>query len=286
MKYFANLYQKDITNLLKSLIPPSASYSYAESKNGQYKSDYIIYSSSFSYMNDVQHEFSQINRKISNNTKIVIIYFNFFWKPILNFASKIGIRRQDVREPNWMTNEDIKNILDLADFEEVKKGKRLLVPLELGIISTVINKYIGQLPIINNFCLIQYQVFKKKKSHNDVTVSVVIPARNEEENIKGVLKKIPKMGKKTEIIFVEGNSTDNTWNAIREEVQRNKTSHKATFYKQKGKGKADAVRLGFSKSSGDILMILDADLTVPPKDLPKFYRALINDQCEFANGSH
>ena len=81
------------------------------------------------------------------------------------------------------------------------------------------------------------------------------------------------MGSGTELIFVEGHSRDDTYTAIESEAAAH-PSTSSLLLRQTGIGKADAVRLGFAKATGDILMILDADLTVPPEDLPRFYEAL------------
>jgi glycosyltransferase involved in cell wall biosynthesis len=117
------------------------------------------------------------------------------------------------------------------------------------------------------------------------SVSVVIPARNESGNIENAILRLPKLGKHTEIIFIEGNSTDDTWLKIQEIATKYSNTHDIKIGQQGGKGKADAVRKGFGMATGDILMILDADLTVPPEDLPKFYDAIASGKGDFINGS-
>jgi glycosyltransferase involved in cell wall biosynthesis len=120
---------------------------------------------------------------------------------------------------------------------------------------------------------------------NNPSVSIVVAARNEEGNIKNILDRIPKMGPDDELIFVEGNSTDNTWNKILELSKEYSPKLNIKTAQQEGKGKGDAVRKGFSLASKEILMILDADLTVPPEDLPRFYNAIKDGKGEFINGS-
>jgi glycosyltransferase involved in cell wall biosynthesis len=117
-----------------------------------------------------------------------------------------------------------------------------------------------------------------------LSVSVVIPARNEAGNVENAVRRTPEMGAWTELIFVEGNSTDNTWAEI-ERVKKDHPERRITILKQSGRGKGNAVRDAFAVATGDILMILDADLTVPPEDLPKFYDAIASGHAEFANGS-
>jgi glycosyltransferase involved in cell wall biosynthesis len=114
-------------------------------------------------------------------------------------------------------------------------------------------------------------------------VSVVIPARNEAGNIEAAVRRIPQMGAGTELIFVEGHSRDATWGEI-QRVARENPDLKIKILQQTGRGKGDAVRAGFAAATGDILMILDADLTMPPEELPKFYEILASGRAEFANG--
>jgi len=168
----------------------------------------------------------------------------------------------------------------------VKYGKRFIFPLYIPLISNFVNKYIAHLPFIEKFCLIEYIVARPVDRENmeKYSVSIVIPARNEKGNIKRALDLTPVMGKFTEIIFVEGNSTDETWSEIKKQCKEYRGQCRLKFMQQEGKGKGDAVRKGFANASGDILMILDADLTVPPQELPKFYGAIANNKGEFING--
>ena len=118
---------------------------------------------------------------------------------------------------------------------------------------------------------------------DEPVVTVVVPARNEAGNIANIFARTPEMGAGTELIFVEGHSNDDTWAAIEREIAAH-PERRARAFQQTGKGKGDAVRLGFAEATGDVLMILDADLTVPPEDLPRFYEVLRSGQGEFVNG--
>jgi len=286
MNPFSTAYHQDLKNFLKQIIPSGhRAYQYTNRKISG-KHDYLILSNILSYKNDVQNCINKLTKHCLQDSRVVVISFNFLWKPIINLASKLGFRQPDSREPNWLSPEDINNLFTLEGFEEVIRGKRFLFPLNLGFFSKLINSVIAQLPLINHLCLTHYQVFRFCPQPKQYSVSIVIPARNEAGNIKGILNKIPLMGLKSEIIFVEGHSTDNTYQIIKDEIKNHKHQrHQAFLFKQKGKGKADAVRLGFDKAKNDLLMILDADLTVSPSDLPKFYRVLANGQANFANGS-
>ena len=265
----SNYYYKDLKKYFKKIIPQNSKIFITYEENlprGKY--DYIILVNALINTGDAQQYVMKLRKHTRSKTRIIVIYFNFLWKPLLDLASKLGLRKIDLKEPNWFSSDDIRNILLLEGYEQVKMGRRFLVPLNLPLISNFINKFVSQLPLINLFCLSTYQIFRLVPAIRDYSVSIVIPARNEEGNMKGVLKKIPKMGTRTEVIFVEGNSKDNTYSAIEKEIKNsNRKDIEAYLFKQKGKGKADAVRLGFSKAKNEILMILDADLTVDPKDL-------------------
>ncbi|HMY67214.1 MAG TPA: glycosyltransferase family 2 protein, partial [Leptospiraceae bacterium] len=158
----------------------------------------------------------------------------------------------------------------------------------IPLISHFLNRYLAPLPFFRNFTLVNiliarplFQDEKRKK----LSVSVVVPARNESGNIEKIIERLPKMGPDDELIFVEGNSTDDTWQKIQEYAAKYKNEKNIRIFQQEGKGKGDAVRKGFSNAEKDILMILDADMTVPPEDLPRFYSAIVKGKGEFINGS-
>lgn len=226
---------------------------------------------------DLQSYFENIRKEIGLNTKILISYHNPVWEPVLILASRLGLRKK-LGIQNWLDQEDLKNILNLSGFEVVSSQKRFF-----GITTITIAR-----PRLESRILNLESRLKQKFS-----VSIIVPARNEEGNITKIVPSIPKFGKWQEIIFVEGNSTDKTWEKIVKVTdQQTRPTLKLRRAKQTGKGKADAVWLGFAKAKGDILMIYDADRTVNANDLPKFYDALASHhdalashRNAFANGS-
>ncbi len=248
-------------------------------------SDYILLSNVFPYHRVVQYFTNKLRQYSKKETRIIVVYFNFLWKPFLDLAEKLKLRLPQPLEPNWLEDEDISNIFYLGKFDEVKKGNRFIFPYKIPLLSDFLNRFVSQLPIINTFCLTRYSVFRILPKEEEYSVSIIIPARNEAGNIPDILSRIPKMGKDTEVIFVEGGSLDNTYEAIKKEVNEYRGPLRTYYYKQQGKGKKEAVFLGFSKAKNDILMILDADFTVNACELQKFYDALANGSAEFANGS-
>lgn len=261
-----------ITDLIK---PPPKSRRY----------DYILFSHTSYDIPDVQSLIQLCQRLAHKDTRIIVYTFNFLWRPILVLAELLGLKLPSQKEPAWLTGEDLDNMFYLESFERIKSGKSFLMPFNIPVLSVILNKYIAQLPFINSLCLANYYIYKSTDTLKDLSVSIVIPARNEAGNMKGVLKTIPRFAKKMEVVFVEGHSSDNTYATIQDEIDRHKGRIKASLYKQKGKGKGDAVRLGFAKAKNDLLMILDADLTVDPKELPKFYKAILLGKGDLVMGS-
>ena len=216
---------------------------------------------------DLQVYFENLKIKVSSDTKVLISYHNPFWEPILNLASSMGLRTK-VGIQNWLYQDDLKNILEISGFEVVSSDKRFF-----GITTITIAKPNKQ---------------KLKFKHKEHSVSIIVPTRNEEGNIVKIIPSIPKFGKWQEFIFVEGHSKDKTWEKIlslKSKFENKDKVRSVKTFKQKGKGKADAVKLGFEKATGEILMIYDADRTVNASDLSKFYKALVEGKGKFINGS-
>ncbi len=259
----------------------------AEEININEKFDVVLLSNVIGYFADIQKVMTSIKSVCKPNTRIIITYYNHFWEPILHFGEFVGIKKKSPKQ-NWVSIGDIRNFLNLAGFETYRTAKRMIFPINIPVVSWLVNKIIGRLPFFNHFGLNTF-VFARLATEisypkNEFTTTVVIPARNESGNIENAIKRMPKFGKHVEIIFIEGNSTDDTWETIQKIHAKYSDQYDIKIARQDGKGKGDAVRKGYEMASGDILMILDADLTVPPEELPKFYNALVERKGEFING--
>lgn len=268
---------------------PSVEYYVMEAENISLteKFDLIILSNLIGFTLDVQEVFVQVRKLCHPGTKIIVTYYNHLWEPILKFLEKINLRTKYPNQ-NWLSQSDIKNLLYISEYEVYRESRRMLIPVYIPFISTFLNKYFATLPLVKYFTINNYTFAKPAFFNNntdipDRTVSIVIPARNESGNLESGLLRIPKFGKNLEIIFIEGNSTDDTWQMIKF-LKENYPGYNIIIGQQSGKGKYDAVKKGFDLATGDILMILDADLTVPPEDLPKFYNAIISGKGDFING--
>ena len=262
----------------------------AEHLDDSVKYDVIILSNLVGYLHDVQAVFTELNKVCHERSKIIVNYYSKLWEPALSVAEKLGLKTPGPQQ-NWLTQQDLNNLLYLAGFDVYRYNRRMLLPLYVPILSPLLNRYIAKLPIFKSFCINHFSFAKPRLSYaaTDVkdkfSTTVVIPARNESGNIENAILRMPDFGKHIEIIFVEGNSTDDTWETIRKIQEKYKDRYDIKITQQDGKGKGDAVRKGYAMATGDILMILDADLTVPPEDLPKFYNALATGKGGFINGS-
>ena len=244
------------------------------------KFDIIILSDLVNDLWDVQRVLEQIKRLSTSRTRVIINFYSRLWQLVLGTARILNLATPDLYQ-NWLTPDDVNSLLNLAGFESIRMTQEILWPLPLGGFA---NRFLVRLWPFNHFALSNFVIARPMPERaKEPKVSVVIAARNESGNIKAIFERTPKMGRETEIVFVEGHSKDDTYAAIEREI----ASHPSTpslLLKQPGIGKADAIRAGFEKATGDILMILDADLTVPPEDLPRFYEALVSDKGEFING--
>lgn len=247
------------------------------------KFDYIILSDLANDLTDVQGTLERLRPFAHPRTRLVLNFFNNTWRPILAAAEKLGAKAP-VPPQNWLSAGDMKNLLHLAGWEIIKEDARILWPLNTPLIAPLFNRWLA--PLLKPLCLTVVQVARPRpqpQPDRHYRCSVVIPARNEAGNIEAAVQRTPELGLGTEIIFIEGHSKDNTW----DEIQRVKAAYPERdikVLKQQSKGKGGAVREAFARASGDLLFILDADLTMPPEELPKFYEVARTGTADFVNG--
>lgn len=248
--------------------------------------DYALISEITDTLDDVDVVLRQARRLIVADGRLVIVTRSVLWKPLFRLAHFLSPRTTRSAFPSLLSQHDLTNLLYLAGFEVVRTGRGIPIPLRIPLLSPLLNRILPGLPIFSCLGVIQYVVARPlPEKRRDCSVSVVIAARNERGNIAKLLERIPNFSSALEIIFVEGNSSDGTWEEI-QRVSRDACSGKNIIaVQQEGRGKWDAVEKGFSIATGELLMILDADMTVPPEDLPRFYIAFLEGRGEFINGS-
>ena len=247
--------------------------------------DFILVQDTIGSLDDCQKFLAQLHPLCARHTRIVIGHFSHLWQPVLRLAEAIG-QRMPYPEQNILSPHDVAAHAHLADMDPVKAERRLLMPVSLLGIGRLINRFISVLPGIRLLALRHYVVCRSLRAAGDElkSATVVIPARNERGNIEPAVQRLPQFCDDIEIIFIEGHSKDGTF----EEIERVKAAYPEKDIKamrQPGKGKADAVFTAYDVARGDVLMILDADLTMPPEQLPKFWDAIKSGKGEFINGS-
>jgi hypothetical protein len=249
--------------------------------------EFVVFSDILGHVHDVEAALREASDRVFWNGRIVITQYSALWEPILDFASKIGLRMPSVKQ-SWLSGGDLENFARLAGLEAVRRGTRVLVPFYIPLVSAFFNKYLGNIFPFTRLGLYHYVVLRKQNARTTIekpTLSIVVPARNEAGMIDTILRDLTELDCMTELIFVEGHSSDKTYEAIECAVSGYTGDKKILYARQSGKGKGDAVRKGFDMATSDIITIFDADMTVPAADIPKFYRAIIENRGDFINGS-
>jgi SAM-dependent methyltransferase len=247
--------------------------------------DAIVISDAIGHMRDCQRTFDQLHAVCTPDTRIIVAYFSQLWRPVLKLAELTG-QKMRVPTQNWMAPEDVESLLELADFEPIKREWRLLIPKRLAGLGPLVNRTIGTLPLFRRLSLRHYVVARPARvlDRGELSATVLVPCRNEAGNIEPAVQRIPQFSKDLEILFVEGNSSDDTVERIHQ-VIADYPDRNIRFLQQTGRGKGDAVRKGFEAATGDVLMILDADLTVPPEELPKFFELIRSGKADYVHGT-
>lgn len=249
------------------------------------KFDYIVISDTVGSLEDCQASFESLHRFCERHTRLVVVYYSHFWEPVLRLAESLHLKMPQMPQ-NFLPSNDLAHLLELSDFDVVKRDWRQLIPRSLFGIGRLINRFVGTIPGIRRLCLRNYVIARSLRRFDDGlrSCSIVIPCRNEKGNVESAVKRMPAFSEDQEIIFVEGHSSDGTFEEAKRMIEAY-PDRDIKVFRQDGKGKGDAVLQAFDSARGDVLMILDADLTMPPEQLSKYWRAITEGKGEFINGS-
>lgn len=256
----------------------------ASDLNLKQKFDYIILSDVIDYLPDIYNTMKKVAEVCKRNSRVIISTTNPLWEPVLKLAEKIGQKMPDGPR-NWLPHQDLINILELSGFRVEKANFRVLLPKHIPIFSNLLNRSIENLGLLRHFGVIQYFVLKKiPPTHTaNLSCSVIIPAFNEQDNLEACVHRIPKIAQETEVIIVNDGSTDKTEEVAKQLAKKHRRVRQITYYPNRGK--VWAVKEGFDSAKGDVIMILDADMAVPPEELIYFYQLLAKNIADFINGT-
>ncbi len=249
------------------------------------KFDYILFDGIGDTV-DVQKALLALKPGCERSTRLFIYTYNHFWQPLISLAQRLKLKVPQT-EQNWLSEQDIRGLLELSGYEWLKTYRALLFPKYIPLLSEFLNRFLAKLPLLNRLCLIEVLVARSLEPALDpscVSVSVIIPCKNERGNIEDAVNRMPQLGQGTEIIFCDDKSTDGTADEIRR-MQCERRDLNIKLVSGPGICKSKNVWTGFRAAEGDILMILDADLTVMPEELPYFFDAIVSGKAEFVNGS-
>lgn len=248
--------------------------------------DYIIGSDLVGYLDNIYKLLQNIKGLCGDDTRFVFSFYNRSWEPLVKLAELLRLKTA-VKIQNWVSLNDMENLLEICGYKTITKGKFILLPVYIPIVSSLFNRILAKLPLIRNICLVQYIIARKPmpQAKEEYSCSVIVPCLNEKGNIDELVAGIPELGKRTEIIFIDGNSTDGTIEKIEEAMDKYPDKNISLIDQGGPFGKNDAVRKGFGKASGDILLILDSDNSVDPESLLEFYEVISSGRGEFINGS-
>ena len=236
---------------------------------------------------DVLAPLKRLRSLVRPDTRLVLLYYNQLWEPLVKPAAALRLKLNNPIQ-NWLSLDDLRGFLELADFEVIKSGSRMPCPKYIPGVAELMNGVFDRLPLLRRLGFIDFLVARPvgplSRPAGDYSCSVVVPCRNEEDNVPEIVPRVPPMGSFTEIVFVDDASTDATAARVEEAIAAN-PERPIKLVTGRGEGKGAAVRAGMEQATGDVLMILDADMTVMPEDLPEFFDAILENKGEFINGT-
>ncbi len=246
----------------------------------------LLLNANLNYDTDVQALLQGLKGRFSRTTRIVAVLYNPYLRWAYWLADRLGLRRGEPPQ-TFVTRTVLANLAQLAGFELVRERPVGYLPFRMLGLAIGINRLLSALPLLRHLSVASVVVLRPVlPARERPSLSIVIPARNERGNIEAALDRMPDFGgAELEVLFVEGGSTDGTWEEIQRVAAEKRPGISCRALQQKGTGKVDAVRTGFAEARSELLTILDADLTMPPELLVRYYEAYCQGQGDFINGS-
>ena len=258
-----------------------------ESYTPEEKFDYIILNCALGETEDICRLLKNMLSGCTPSTRIIIYQHNHLWQGILNLGARLDLKRKE-RIQNWLSIRDLEAYLNAMGFETVRTFRQTILPVRMGVLGPLINGLAALLPFFDFLMLDQFIVARsvpgRKADETDAGLTICITVQNEKGNIEPIVKSLPRVCDKQEILFVEGHSTDGT----RDEIKRVMNSYpekRVRLIGQPGKGQGDAIRVGFQDAREEIIIVYEGDGTSVPEDIHYFYDAMRENRFEFIEGS-
>jgi SAM-dependent methyltransferase len=249
--------------------------------------DFVVMVNVVGELADVLVALKRLRPLVHADTRLVIVYYNHLWEPLVGPAARLGLKLDNPTQ-NWLSPGDLRGLLHLGGFEVVKSGMRMPCPKYVPGVAELMNDVLGRLPLIQQLGFVRFVVARPSlplsRPPADYSATVVVPCKNEEGNVPAIPDRVPEMGAFTEIVFVDDQSDDATGARVRDAIAAH-PGRRIKLVAGPGRGKGAAVRAGLAEASGDVLMILDADMTVMPEDLPAFFEAITANKGELVMGT-
>jgi hypothetical protein len=249
--------------------------------------DYVFLNGAVGKSDDLVGLLMQVQGACSASTRLIVYQHNYLWQWVLSLAEKYKLKSEE-GVCNWLSVSDIRSYLWASGFEFTRVYRRILVPVNVLGIGTVINFLFALVPVLDFLMIDQYLISRPDPNlfplERPKSLTVCITVRNEKDNIEPIVKGLPIVARKQEILFVEGHSADGTWEEILR-VARKYRSKNVRVIKQPGIGQGDAIRVGFESAKNDVVVLYEGDRTSNPEDLEYFYEAMVAGRFEFIEGS-
>ena len=244
----------------------------------------VLLNGNLNYDLDIEATLTHLRTRLTRLSRVVVVLYNPYFRAVFRLASSLGLR--NAPPPlTFVTRQSMAALAALSGYEIVQMKPVAYVPFEMLGLGNLINRVLPTIPLLRWFGAAAIVVLRPIADSTPPSLSIVIPCRNERGNIESAVTRLPAFPAPVELIFVEGHSSDGTWEEVQRVVAAYGDRMKLSAYRQTGKGKSDAVRLGFSMATNDLITILDADLTMPPEMLPRFYNAYCAGLADFINGT-
>lgn len=244
----------------------------------------VLLNGNLNYDLDIEATLSRIKSRLNRLSRVIVVLYNPYFRGVFWLATRLGLRRGPL-PTTFVTRESLAALAALSGYDIVQVKPVGYLPFRWLGLGSLINRMLPTVPLVRWLGAAAVVVLRPIAASPPPSLTIVIPCRNERGNIEAALTRLPAFPAPVEVIFVEGHSSDGTWEEVQRVVIRHGDRFRLAAYQQAGTGKSDAVRLGFSKATHDLVTVLDADLTMPPEMLPRFYQAYCAGLADFINGT-